>query len=161
MISVDTELTNYWHAPTIPAFHLSYHHMIKVVQTSSFGAHQKITCMKHTIHICPYDHAYETNYSSKHATHSSYQKFKHACLVQSSRSLARWSSRLRHLLRYLQYKKNMRYRKYQGVHKKYSKYFSNKSDKKLDEILKRTKKESIKKTFLIKSSKGCCPGTHL
>ena len=35
--------------------------------------------------------------------HSSYQKFKHACLVRSSRSLARWSSRFRHLLRYLRY----------------------------------------------------------
>ena len=48
----------------------------------------------------------------------------------------------------------MRYRKYQGVHKKYSKYFSNKSDKKLDKILKRTEKESIKNTFLFKSYKG-------
>ena len=38
---------------------------------------------------------------------SSYQKFKHACLVRSSRSLARWSSRLRHLLRYLRYKENI------------------------------------------------------
>ena len=55
----------------------------------------------------------------------------------------------------------MRYRKYEGVHKKYSKYFSNKSDKKLDKILKRTEKESIKNTFLIKSYKGFCPGTYL
>ena len=55
----------------------------------------------------------------------------------------------------------MRYRKYEGVHKKYSKYFSNKSDKKLDKILKRTEKESFKNTFLIKSYKGLCPGTYL
>ena len=55
----------------------------------------------------------------------------------------------------------MRYRKYQEVHKKYTKYFSNKSDKKLDKILKRTEKESIKNTFLIKSYKGFCPGTYL
>ena len=44
------------------------------------------------------------NYSGKHAKHSSYQRFKHACLVRSSRSLARRSLRFRHLLRYLRYK---------------------------------------------------------
>ena len=55
----------------------------------------------------------------------------------------------------------MRYREYQGVHRKYTKYFQNKSDKKLDKILKRTEKESIKNTFLIKSYKGFCPGTYL
>ena len=32
---------------------------------------------------------------------------------------------------------------------------------KLDKILKRTEKESIKNTFLIKSYKGFCPGTYL
>ena len=32
---------------------------------------------------------------------------KHACLVRRSRSLARWSSRLRHLLRNLQYSENV------------------------------------------------------
>ena len=69
--------------------------------TFSFGTHPKLTCMKYAIHICPYDHAYETNYSSKHATHSSYQRFKHACLVLRSRSLTRCGSRLRHGLRYL------------------------------------------------------------
>ena len=33
--------------------------------------------------------------------------------------------------------------------------------KKLDKILKRTEKESIKNTFLLKSYKGFCPGTNL
>ena len=33
--------------------------------------------------------------------------------------------------------------------------------KKLDKILKRTEKESIKNTFLLKSYKGFNPGTHL
>ena len=47
-----------------------------------------------------------TNHSSKHAKHLSYQRFKHACLVRSSRSLARWSLWLRHILRYLRYKRN-------------------------------------------------------
>ena len=53
MISVDTELTNYWHAPTIPAFHPSYHHMIEVVQTLSFGAHPKLTSMKYNHTLMP------------------------------------------------------------------------------------------------------------
>ena len=44
-----------------------------------------------------------TNYSRKHAKHLSYQRFKRACLVRSSRSLARRSSRLRHLFRNLRY----------------------------------------------------------
>ena len=48
-----------------------------------------------------------TNHSSKHAQHSSYQRFKHACLVRRSRSLARRSSRLRHLLRNLRYSENV------------------------------------------------------
>ena len=55
----------------------------------------------------------------------------------------------------------MRYRKYREVHKIYTKYFSNKSDKKLDKNLKRTEKESMKNTILLKSYKGFCPGTHL
>ena len=48
-----------------------------------------------------------TNHSSKHAKHPSYQRFKHACLVRRSRSLARRSSRLRHLLRNLRYSENV------------------------------------------------------
>ena len=55
----------------------------------------------------------------------------------------------------------MRYRKYQEVHKKYTKYFSNKSDKKLDKILRLSEKESLKNLFLLKSYKGFCPGTYL
>ena len=54
----------------------------------------------------------------------------------------------------------MRYRKYQEVHKKYSKYFSNKSDKQLDKILRLSEKESLKNP-LLKSYKGFCPGTYL
>ena len=48
-----------------------------------------------------------TNHSSKHAKHLSYQWFKHACLVRRSRSLARRSSRLRHLFRNLRYSENV------------------------------------------------------
>jgi len=91
--------------------------------TFSFGTHPKLTCMKYAIHICPYDHAYETSYSSKHATHSSYQRFKHACLVRSSRSLARRSLRLRHLLRYLRYKRNRILRKYVRAQKVFQIFF--------------------------------------
>ena len=47
-----------------------------------------------------------TNHSRKHAKHQSYQRFKHACLVRRSRSLARRSSRLRHLSRNLRYREN-------------------------------------------------------
>ena len=55
----------------------------------------------------------------------------------------------------------MHYRKYEGVHRMYSKYFSNKSDKKLDKILKRTEKESNKNTIMFKRYKGFDPGTFL
>ena len=47
-----------------------------------------------------------TNHSSKHVKHLSYQRFKHACLVRRSRSLARRSSRLRHLSRNLRQSRN-------------------------------------------------------
>ena len=47
------------------------------------------------------------NHSSKHAKHLSYRRFKHAFLVRRSRSLARRSSRLRHLLRNLRYSENV------------------------------------------------------
>ena len=86
--------------------------------------------------------------------HSSYQKFKHACLVRSSRSLAWRSSRFRHLLWYLRYKKIRTYRKYRECTEKCSKYFSNKYDKKLDRKIKMIEKESTKNHFLFKSYKG-------
>ena len=44
-----------------------------------------------------------TTHSNKHAKHLAYQWSEHACLVRRSRSLARRSSRLRHLLRNLRY----------------------------------------------------------
>ena len=90
--------------------------------------------------------------------HSSYQKFKHAFLVWSSQSLTWRSSRLRHLLRYLWYKRKIcTYRKYRACTEKCSKYFSNKYDKKLDRKIKMTEKESIKNHFLFKSYKGFKP----
>jgi len=55
----------------------------------------------------------------------------------------------------------MRYRKYQGVHRKYTKYFSNKYDKELDRKIKMTEKESAQNHLLFKSYKGFSPGTNL
>ena len=53
------------------------------------------------------------------------------------------------------------YRKYREVHKSIPNIFQIKLIKKLDKILKRTKKESIKNPFLFKSYKGFNPGTFL
>ena len=101
---------NGWHKTgMLQQYHLTTYH----VTTWPGHLSSKITVTsKHTVSCLACNvtltdaHMPCTNHSSKHAKHSSYQRFKHACLVRRSRSLARRSSRLRHLLRYLRYKIN-------------------------------------------------------
>ena len=102
-----------------------------------------------------------TNYASNHANPPSYQSVEHACLGRRSRSLARRSSRLRHLFRNLWYSENVHYRENHRVHKSCSKFFPNKYYKKLDKNIRLTEKESIKKHLLFKRYKGFSPRTNL
>ena len=90
-----------------------YHHTTFHVTTWSGHLSSKITVTsKHTDSclacnvILTDAHMPCTNHSSKHAKHLSYQRFKHACLVRRSRSLARRSSRLRPLSRNLRQSRN-------------------------------------------------------
>ena len=150
-----------WHATTVPPCCPSCHHMIRpplVRGHRNFGTTGSLPYKQRGI----YRHSYATHkLSRKHAKHLSYPRFKHACLVRRSRSLARRSSRLRHLSRNLRYSEKCILRENQRVHKSCSKFFSNKSYKKLDKIIRLSEKESLKNHFLLKSYKGFCPGTHL
>ena len=85
------------HANTWPCILTSIHLWI-------FETHLPQHFVEHEVRRYAHQHAMKL-LNANMPKQSSYQKFKHACLVQSSRSLARWSSRLRHLLRYLRLKK--------------------------------------------------------
>ena len=96
-----------WHkADMLQQYHLTTFHVTtwsghlssKIMITSK----HRVSCLACN-EILTDAHMPSTNHSSKHAKHPSYQRFKHACLVRRSRSLARRSSRLRHLLRNLRY----------------------------------------------------------
>ena len=93
-----TGMLQQYHLTTFHVTRWSGHLSSKITVTSKHTA----SCLACNV-ILTDAHMLCTNHSSKHAKHSSYQRFKHACLVLRSRSLARRSSRLRHLLRNLRY----------------------------------------------------------
>ena len=93
-----TGMLQQYHLTTFHVTTWSGHLSAKITVTSKHTA----SCLACNV-ILTDAHMLCTNHSSKHAKHSSYQRFKHACLVRRSRSLARRSSRLRHLLRNLRY----------------------------------------------------------
>ena len=89
----------------LTAFHVTtwLGHLSSEITVTSEHTDSCLTCNE----ILTDAHMPCTNHSSKHAKHLSYRSFKHACLVRRSRSLARRSSRLRHLLRNLRYSENV------------------------------------------------------
>ena len=89
----------------LTAFHVTtwLGHLSSEITVTSEHTDSCLTCNE----ILTDAHMPCTNHSSKHAKHLSYRRFKHACLVRRSRSLARRSSRLRHLLQYLRYKETV------------------------------------------------------
>ena len=93
-----TGMLQHYHLTTFHVTRWSGHLSSKITVTSK----HRTSCLACNV-ILTDAHMPCTNHPSKHAKHSSYQRFKHACLVQRSRSLARRSSRLRHLLRNLRY----------------------------------------------------------
>ena len=154
-------MTQGWYATTVPPCCPSCHHMIRpslIRDHRDFGTTGSLPYKQRGI----YRHSHATHkLSHEHAKHLPYQMFKHACLVRRSRSLARRSSRLRHLFRNLRYSENVYYRENHRVHKSCSKIFPNKYYKKLGRNTRLTEKESIKNHLLLKSYKGFSLGTDL
>ena len=81
---------------------MSPHDRSSLIKRSQQTSKHTVSCLACNVTLTD-AHMPCTNLSSKHAKHLSYQRFKHACLVRRSRSLARRSSRLRHLLQNLRY----------------------------------------------------------
>ena len=92
---------NGWHKTgMLQQYQLATHHVttwsccliiIRTHQTSKLTG--SLPCMHITFTNAYINMPWE-NYSSKHAKHSSYQRFKHACLVRRLSSSAKFASRL-------------------------------------------------------------------
>ena len=94
-------MTQGWYATTVPPCCPSCHYMIRpslIRDHRDFGTTGSLPYKQRGI----YRHSYVTHkLSSKPANTCHIKCSKHACLVRRSRSLARRSSRLRHLFRNL------------------------------------------------------------